>query len=71
VAKPSTSLSCVGVFRSNVNEGGVFMSTNRFLRSALIALACVAVMPAAASAQSSIAGQVNDNTGGVLPGVTV
>ncbi len=47
------------------------MSCSRFLRMALMALACVAFMPAAASAQSTIAGQVVDDTGGALPGVTV
>lgn len=34
-------------------------------------LACVLMLPAAAYAQSTIAGAVSDNTGGVLPGVTV
>src|SRR6266850_2017556 len=31
----------------------------------------LALLPAAASAQSAIAGQVKDNTGAVLPGATV
>jgi hypothetical protein len=36
-----------------------------------LALAAVALLPAAARAQSSIAGTVKDTTGAVLPGVTV
>ena len=40
-------------------------------RVALAALTCLALLPAVALAQSSITGQVSDNTGGVLPGVTV
>lgn len=47
------------------------MSCSRFLKMALLTLVCVAFMPAAASAQSVIAGEVVDDTGGVLPGVTV
>ena len=35
------------------------------------ALACVLWLPAAAHAQSAIAGQVKDTSGAVLPGVTV
>ena len=38
---------------------------------ALIVLACLLMLPAGVSAQSSFAGQVTDNSGGVLPGVTV
>jgi hypothetical protein len=34
-------------------------------------ICCLAVVPAAASAQSGIAGAVKDTTGAVLPGVTV
>jgi hypothetical protein len=34
-------------------------------------LACLLLLPVAATAQSGIAGQVTDNTGVVLPGVTV
>ena len=34
-------------------------------------LGCLLLLPAGAAAQSAIAGQVTDNTGGVLPGVTV
>ena len=40
------------------------------LRVAVVA-ACLLLAPAAALAQSSISGSVADNTGGVLPGVTV
>ena len=36
-----------------------------------VAAACVLLVPAAAVAQSSIAGSVTDDTGGVLPGVTI
>ena len=32
---------------------------------------CVGMLPAAASAQATIAGEVRDTSGGVLPGVTV
>ena len=52
-------------------EGRIYMSTARFWKAGAIALAVVALAPAAALAQSSISGQVTDNTGGVLPGVTV
>ena len=41
------------------------------LRIALLASVWLAVVPAAAYAQASITGVVTDNTGGVLPGVTV
>ena len=41
------------------------------LRIALLASVWLAVVPAAAYAQASITGVVRDNTGGVLPGVTV
>lgn len=34
-------------------------------------LAGLALWPASAAAQSAIGGQVTDNTGGILPGVTV
>jgi hypothetical protein len=37
----------------------------------LIVLACLVLLPSVAAAQSSIAGQVKDESGGVLPGVTV
>src|SRR5688572_11034594 len=37
----------------------------------LAAMLCVVVMPAAASAQSTIAGRVTDATGAVLPGAAV
>ena len=36
-----------------------------------LALMCVLMVPSAVMAQSSIAGQVKDESGGVLPGVTV
>ena len=39
----------------------------RFARSVPVVLA-VALVPAAALAQSTITGEVTDNTGGVLPG---
>ena len=41
------------------------------LRRALIALACVALFPALASAQATLAGVVRDASGAILPGVTV
>jgi hypothetical protein len=37
----------------------------------LLVLACVVALPSVAMAQSSVAGQVKDESGGVLPGVTV
>ena len=37
----------------------------------LFVLVCVLAIPGLASAQSSFVGIVTDNTGGVLPGVTV
>ena len=40
-------------------------------RAMLVALACLVVLPLAASAQSSIVGLVRDESGGVLPGVSV
>src|SRR3954464_9619805 len=47
------------------------MQTRRSLTTILIALASLALLPAAASAQSAIAGVVKDTTGAVMPGVTV
>ena len=47
------------------------MNRNRVLRRALVVLLGVALLPAAAYGQSQIVGQVTDNTGGVLPGVTI
>jgi hypothetical protein len=47
------------------------MHRSTVVRSILIALACLVVFPLAASAQSSLAGLVRDESGGVLPGVTV
>ena len=43
----------------------------RALRTAVVVLSCVLVIPAAAYAQASIAGTVKDASGAVLPGVTV
>ena len=43
----------------------------KFGKLFVVALGCLVLVPAAALAQSSMAGQVTDNTGGVLPGVTV
>ena len=45
--------------------------THRYLRVLAIALAWVALLPAAAFAQASITGVVRDSPGAVLPGVTV
>ena len=47
------------------------MSTRRLGVCILVALACVALSSADAAAQSQFSGQVTDDTGGVLPGVTV
>ena len=47
------------------------MERNRVLTRALVVLLGVAYPPAAAYGQSQIVGQVTDNTGGVVPGVTV
>src|SRR3954463_14795746 len=47
------------------------MQTRRSLTTILIALASLALLPTAASAQSAIAGLVKDTTGAVMPGVTV
>ena len=47
------------------------MTVVKCTRGALAAFACLALLPSAALAQSSITGAVSDNTGGVLPGVTV
>ncbi len=41
------------------------------LAAAALALACVALLPRTAHAQSAVAGTVKDATGAVLPGVTV
>ena len=43
----------------------------RFGKLLFVALGCLLLAPAAAMAQGAMAGQVTDNTGGVLPGVTV
>jgi hypothetical protein len=40
-------------------------------KALIVAVWCALFLPATAFAQSSIAGRVTDNTGGVLPGVTV
>src|SRR5215210_8095041 len=37
----------------------------------MLALVCLLALPSVVAAQSSIAGQVKDESGGVLPGVTV
>ncbi len=42
-----------------------------FIRAAAWALALLAAIPSVAAAQASIAGVVTDESGGVLPGVTV
>ena len=47
------------------------MTVAKCSRGALVALTCLTLLPAVALAQSSITGEVSDNTGGVLPGVTV
>ena len=47
------------------------MERNHVLKRALVVLLGVALLPATAYGQSQIVGQVTDNTGGVLPGVTV
>jgi Carboxypeptidase regulatory-like domain len=47
------------------------MANRRYVWSAFAALVSVLLMPAAARAQSAIAGTVKDATGAVLPGVTV
>ena len=41
------------------------------IRKAVLVFACVLVLPASAWAQASLAGVVRDESGGVLPGVTV
>jgi len=43
----------------------------RFVKGILFAFLCVVLVPAAASAQASIAGVAKDSTGAILPGVTV
>jgi hypothetical protein len=47
------------------------MTRGKFARCVLAALALVAMLPAAAHAQSAIGGTVKDTSGAVLPGVTV
>ena len=48
------------------------MRRSRFLHAHLAVLACMLLLPAVALAQTgAIAGSVTDETGGVLPGVTV
>ena len=42
----------------------------RLVKSLLVGTAVV-LLPAGALAQSALTGEVTDNTGGVLPGVTV
>src|SRR3981189_2141133 len=53
----------------NPEEGG--MSGGRVARVALVAAVVLLLGPAAALAQSAIAGVVRDTSGAVLPGVTV
>ncbi|MCH8991607.1 MAG: carboxypeptidase regulatory-like domain-containing protein, partial [Acidobacteria bacterium] len=43
----------------------------RFGKLFVVALGCLLLVPVVAAAQTTLAGQVSDNTGGVLPGVTV
>src|SRR4029079_6972564 len=50
---------------------GIRSGRMRALRTAVIALSCLLVIPAAAYAQASIAGNIKDASGAVLPGVTV
>lgn len=45
--------------------------TRRVTGAVIVALACLVLLPAAARAQSAIAGVVKDTSGAVLPGVTV
>ncbi|MBI4477571.1 MAG: carboxypeptidase regulatory-like domain-containing protein, partial [Acidobacteria bacterium] len=40
-------------------------------KALIVAVSCFVLLPVTAAAQSSIAGRITDNTGGVLPGVTV
>ena len=47
------------------------MGTRKLGIRILVTLACVALLPAGAAAQSQFSGAVTDNTGGILPGVTV
>jgi hypothetical protein len=43
----------------------------RFRNALFVVVSCVLLLPTMAAAQSSIGGRVTDNTGGVMPGVTV
>ena len=43
----------------------------KFGKSIAVMLGILIMVPAAASAQSALAGRVDDNTGGALPSVTV
>ena len=47
------------------------MNRRTLAKSILEAVALLALLPAVVTAQSAIAGQITDNTGAVLPGVTV
>ena len=47
------------------------MTVKRSILAAALALACIAALPSAASAQSVITGIVRDTSGAVMPGVTV
>src|SRR5438094_1473039 len=53
----------------DVMEG--LLTARRLVRAGFLALALLALVPAMAVAQSSIAGVVKDTTGAVMPGVTV
>src|SRR5947208_3779409 len=56
--------------RCSVLNGGEMMSS-KFGRVLLAVLACLVLLPSLAAAQSQVAGTVKDESGGVLPGVTV
>src|SRR5512143_3965661 len=47
------------------------MHRSKVGKSILVAVACLILFPLAASAQSAFTGLVRDESGGVLPGVTV
>src|SRR5437763_8620017 len=47
------------------------MMSSKFGKVLLAVLACLVLLPSLAAAQSQVAGTVKDESGGVLPGVTV
>src|SRR5436190_971915 len=47
------------------------MMSSKFGKVMLAVLACLVLLPSLAAAQSQIAGTVKDESGGVLPGVTI